>query len=53
MQQENDNAFYHIFRSTYGEIFQGGIPYNGPSPKLFKNLNEYYTYLNNDNEQQL
>lgn len=53
MQQKDNNAFYHIFRSTYGEIFQGGISYVGPSPKLFENLNEYYGFLNIDDEKQL
>ncbi|MBO5394307.1 MAG: hypothetical protein J6A28_00160 [Clostridia bacterium] len=52
-KQLDSNSFYHILRSTYGQIFEGGISYDGRKPMLFKDLDDYYSYLSRDNEKQL
>ena len=52
-KQVDENSFYHILRATYGQIFEGGVSYDGARPRLFKNLDEYYSYLSKDNERKL
>ena len=53
LQDKDNNAFYHILRSTYGQIFEGGISHDGANPRLFKSLEEYYAYISRDSEKQL
>jgi hypothetical protein len=35
-------AYYTSLDSTYGQIFQGGITYNGAKPILYESIREYF-----------
>jgi len=37
-------AYYTSLDSTYGQIFQGGITYNGAKPILYENVRDYFAH---------